>query len=160
MLCSRTFWYSGVSGACWAIPAGFVGSKVAFGVAGTQWPFQFGYFASAAAALLAAMASTAATATAIAPLACRSDITFLPRFQTSCLFVLTPLVGVDLGADLSVGLAWPTRIHAACTRIHERLCAWKRREVFAGTRRLYRRQESSTHPEERHQMSGLPDICT
>src|SRR5262245_55567111 len=79
MLSSSTFWYSGVSGACWPGPQGLVGSKVTRwpprpGVMiRFHWPFQLGYFASSACAAPSVMVS----AVAIAMAELRSGMLFL-----------------------------------------------------------------------------------
>ena len=73
-LASSTFWYSGVSGACWPSPNGLSGSKVPAAFL-THWPFQSGYSAAPAQPIAAPSAATRA----IAPIACRQAMTVLPR---------------------------------------------------------------------------------
>src|SRR5262245_45751929 len=73
-LSSRTFWYSGVSGACWLRPAGLPGSKVP-ALFLTHWPFQSGNCALSAWA--PAIAAASAHARASAPIECRQAMTVL-----------------------------------------------------------------------------------
>src|SRR5579863_809575 len=81
MLSSWTFWYSGVSGACWAGPNGLLGSNLtpwppSRGLIASHWPFQFGYFGASAACAAPIDAITAANTNARG--AVTVSIRFLP----------------------------------------------------------------------------------
>src|SRR5580704_427509 len=82
MLSSWIFWYSGVNGACWAGPNALVGSYLtpwppSRGLIGSHWPFQLGYFISAAGAPTVAVSAAASTSAPI-ELPLRHDIAVSP----------------------------------------------------------------------------------
>src|ERR1700724_2294002 len=94
MLSSRTFWYSGVSGACCAGPHGLVGSNLIAwpprrGLTVSHWPFQLGYFASSAARATPIVAVTAASANAPknTALEVRCNMVILPALS-ACLIAM------------------------------------------------------------------------
>src|ERR1700722_11189347 len=108
MLSSWTFWYSGVSGACWARPHALVGSNLMAwpprrGLMTSHWPFQLGYFASSAALAPAVIISAAASATttAFAPVELRSNMKSLLAFLRIAL----------VGRDKRPTAATASRIH-------------------------------------------------
>src|SRR5260370_26921911 len=87
-LASRIAWYSGVSGACWPLPHGLVGSKegcppnVPMRSTPLHCPFQSGYLISSPAAtaptVIASAAASGATLSAKAPIVLRQSIAVLP----------------------------------------------------------------------------------
>src|SRR5215813_2888063 len=96
-LASRIASYSGVSGACWPLPHGLVGSKegcppkVPTRRTPLHWPFQSGYLISspAATALTAITnaAASGATLSAKAPIVLRQTIAVLPCASAACLLL-------------------------------------------------------------------------
>src|SRR6266700_1575544 len=94
MLSSRTFWYSGVSGACCAGPQALFGSYFITWpprrrLMACHWPFQFGYFASSAARTPPiVMVNAAASAIAAGPMELWFDMALLPAVRLFCLIAM------------------------------------------------------------------------
>src|SRR5215468_1301873 len=94
-LASRIAWYSGVSGACWPLPHGLVGSKegcppkVPTRRTPLHCPFQSGYLisspAAAAPTTITSAAASGATFSAKAPIVLRQSIVILPCAGAACL---------------------------------------------------------------------------
>src|SRR5215475_3356442 len=77
---SKTSRYSGVSGACWPTPNGFVGSHSRTGLPGLHWPSHLGYFLTSSDLTTSTEAQSIAPSAAI-PTKIRCNILFLSRLR-------------------------------------------------------------------------------